>query len=952
MPTADNLMTSVNRVLALICLLLLAAYAPAQGHSGTKVHVKRAAIQQVADQQMLVVQLTIDAPYHIYSVDSKDDHAASATKLSVNKPYEIAGKLTESTPIHHKKDYLDEDKNPIYSEEYEKHEGEVTLKVPVKGSGAGPLKGSIRVIACDNEKCLPDGEVAFTATAEGGGGTVHAQAPDTRQGHGPSAPDTRVTPAPASRPARKVILNPTRTGKIPEDDPVKVVEISYPDPITSDRFDLRVVVDIGKDYHIYAFSKAITGIPTTFTFSKPGGAAPAVVIAQNGDVKPDPKPRHRKKAFEDYEYFEGQVAFDVPMRAAWSAGKTGSNGGGEVSFPFTLTVGYQSCTMQHCLLPAEATFELTATATPAADWVVENPAAECHALSVVVTSDPATLRPDSKAMLVARIRRADGKACPPDLGPAKFELGTGRNLSVDESRSTTSTAEPDGSVTLRLPIEVSGDAEDGTVAISGRVALGASAADFTGNVKVMAPLLGFLLIAALAALGALLTPCVFPMIPVTMSFFTKQAESGTSHPAKLGFVYSAGIIVSFTLIGALFTAVLSGDAANQFAGHWITQIVIAALFVFFALSLLGMFDLSVPQPIMQMVERTTTRRMELVEKGQGITIAVLLMGLLFSITTFTCTAPFIGGLLASASSSGQYTRPILGMLAFSTVLAIPFFFLAVFPSQLKKLPKAGGWLNETKVVMGFVELAAAVKFINGADYTLGWNIFTRNVCLACWIALFGLTGLYLIGLIRLPKDMPRQKTGVIPLLISTLFLTVAIYLATGLNGKPLGKFVEGWLPPIEDEFRESAYLSSNHPLADSGSEGRTGWANHFVDDYPGALAEARRLDVPLFLDFTGYNCANCRSVEAVIFEKNKEIKEALRKFVMVSLHLDGGGVPEKTNGELRERLGIPPSMPTYVVLDPTYSTPITSWGSHSADPGKWRAQVKDALQRWETLKKR
>jgi thiol:disulfide interchange protein len=927
-------MTPVYRVLS--ALLLLAAVSAAQEYSDSKVRVKRAAIENGT----VVLDLRIEPGWHIYSVSSHGDHAASATRVSLDKPHEIGGELVETKPIHHKKDYIDEDtKEVLYSEEYDKHEGDVTLRVPVKGALAGSVKGSIRVIACDANKCLPEGSVKFTA-APGG-----AAAPS----NGPGGPHAGVQASESraeSKPTRKVVKDPKRLGKFREDDPVRVVEISYPDPITSDRFDLRVVIEIGEEYHIYGLSKAGTGVPTAFKFPKTD--AP-VTLARNGEGKSDPPPKHRKKDFEDYEYFEGRVAFDIPVRAVLAAGAASETG--DKPFTFKLATDYQTCTMQFCLLPADAEFELTATATlgpafvSAADvGATPGKEPECAALDVKVTSEPAPLEPGSEGYLVARVRRADGKACASDAPrqPA-FNLGQGANLFV--AGPAVPTAEADGSVTLRLPVRVSGDAADGSVPISGTVTVGASTADFAGSVDILAPLAGFLILAAIAALAALLTPCVFPMIPVTMSFFTKQSESGQAHPAKLAFVYCAGIIVSFTAIGALFTAALSGDAANQFAGHWLTQIVITALFVFFALSLLGMFDLSVPQPIMNMVERTTTRRMEFVEKGKGVMFAVLLMGLLFSITTFTCTAPFIGGLLAGASASGQFTRPILGMAVFATTLAIPFFFLAVFPAQLKKLPKAGGWLNETKVVMGFVELAAAVKFINGADTALGWGFFTRNVCLAIWIAIHVLTGLYLLGLIRLPKDMPRQKTGVLALLVSMLFLTIAVYLMTGLNGRPLSGFVEGWLPPIEKEFTGAAAIGHGRAAVD-----RVGWDGRFDDDYEGALAEAKRRGLPLLIDFTGYNCANCRAVEGVIFEKNQEVRGQLEKTVMVSLHLDGGDAKEANNA-LLNKFKLPTAMPTYVVLDPTYTKLITHWGSLGHDAKDWKAQMNEVLQRWQTLKK-
>jgi cytochrome c biogenesis protein CcdA len=841
-------MTPVNRVLSAVLVAICAAFAVAQDDSSSKVRVKRA----VVDRGTVVIDLKVEAGWHIYAVNGEGGQG-NETKIAVDKPFEIAGPIVEPKPIHHKHDFIDEDtKQVTYTEEYEKHEGDITLRIPVKG-GSGAVKGSINVTSCDKDKCLPPGKLRFLA--EPGSAPAAPESKSTTETK-PAVPETK--PTPGSRPVRKVVSAPKRLGKIPADDQFSVLEVSYPDPITSDRFDVHVVAVVGPGFHIYSFKESPTGILTTFAFSKPDGASPAVVLSQEGDIKSETKPRHHKGPQEDYDYFEGRVVLDVPVHAFRAASTTGA-AGAEVAFTFGFTVGYQTCTMDYCLRPAEAVFELAANAVPGADWTTEpaptatRPAEDSSrgggdavpavALNVEFATEPASLEPNKSGNVVVRVKRADGKALArPDGRPfsaADVQLYMSEGENLFEEGEPTAEVGADGSLTLRQPVKVAAEAREGEIAVSGSISIGGIGGDFSGKAKIVAPLLGFILIAAISALLALLTPCVFPMIPVTISIFTKQAEAGQQSPAKLGLIYCIGIIASFTAIGAAFTAFLGGDAANVFAQHWITQLVIAALFVMFALSLLGMFDLAVPQPIMAMVERTTTRRMELASAGHGASMTMLLMGLLFAITTFTCTAPFIGGLLAGAASSG-WTRPVVGMLVFSSVLAVPFFFLALFPAQLKKLPKSGGWLNETKVVMGFIELSAAVKFLNAADLSLEWEFFTRNTCLAAWIGIFGLTGLYLIGVFRMPKDMPRQKTGVLAAVFAILFVTTAIYLSTGLNGKVLGTFIEGWLPPMEERFQEHA----------SGT--KAGYANRFKEDYDAALAEARNLNVPLFVDFTGF----------------------------------------------------------------------------------------------------
>jgi thiol:disulfide interchange protein len=978
-------MSAVNRALAAFAVLLAASVAAAQGGSESKVRVKRA----VLDDKTLVIDLKIEPSWHIYSVNG-DSSIGNATKIKVDRPAEIAGPIGESEPVRHKKDYTDpETKEILYSEDYLAHEGEITIRVPVRGAGAGPVKGSIDVTACDADMCLPPGTVSFRAeagtAAAAGGAASRESSPGATKTAGTSGPDTRVAPAPAadtrraepqgpgSKPGpsgRKVVSEPKRAGKPPANDPVKIVEIAYPEEIREARFDLRVVLEIAPEYHIYWFKKEQNGVPTTFHLTTPPESP--VTFAVEGDPKTDVPPHERKKEFEQYHYMHGRVAIDVPVTTRWAPGKR-PEGGAPAAVPFRLVIDYQTCTWEFCLVPTTAEFDLATSVRGGPDGLAAavgpqrivgtngngskdaaKDAAQPAQPGVVATMsfEPATLAPKSKATLVVKLRRGDGQPILAGNAAPRVDLVEAVEIATDGP--ATAFPERDGSVTLRVPVTIGADARDGSVAVTGRASIGALETDFTGVAVVMAPWLGFILIAIGSAFGALLTPCVFPMIPVTMSFFTKQAETGQAHPAKLAFLYGIGIVASFTAIGAAFAALLGGTAANEFAGHWITQLVITVLFVFFALSLLGMFDLSVPQPIMRMVERSTTRRLELAQSGRGVSAAVLMMGLLFSVTTFTCTAPFIGGLLLGASSStGGLGRPIVGMLAFSLALAVPFFFLALFPSQLKKLPKAGGWLNETKVVMGFIELAAAVKFLNGVDLSLKWGVFTRNVCLALWIAIHALTGLYLLGLFRLPKDMPRQKTGVIPLLIAMTFLTIAIYLATGLNGKPLAKFVEGWLPPIEEEYSRAAFVETGgHGIGGDGiGRAKTGWPHRFEDDYDGALKEALEHGLPLFVDFTGYTCANCRAVEAVIFMKNRDAQTLLNEFVVAELHLDGGdGDVKLKNNDLVRKFDVG-GMPTYVLVDPRTERKLMSWGWANADPAEWKRLLKDATERWKTLRR-
>jgi thiol:disulfide interchange protein DsbD len=320
----------------------------------------------------------------------------------------------------------------------------------------------------------------------------------------------------------------------------------------------------------------------------------------------------------------------------------------------------------------------------------------------------------------------------------------------------------------------------------------------------------------------------------------------------LGIVYCLGIVISFVALGVVFTLVLGAGGASAFAQSPITLAAIGILFVVFALSLFGMFDLQLPASVMNLVGSA---------QGKGGTLGVWLLGLLFAVTTFTCTAPFVGSILASAAASGQWTRPVLGMVAFSGVLAVPFFFLSVFPARLKSLPRAGSWLNEVKVVMGFVELAAAFKFFGDMDGTV---VFTRPMILCAWAAFSLACGLYLLGVFRLPHDSPKERVGVLGMLVALLCLGFAFYLTRGFSGDPLHAQIDVYLPresadrtPVGRRLALIKEMRANlGGVGGAGSHqepmGRVGYDAHYRNAYEDARAEAKRLSMPLFVDFTGF----------------------------------------------------------------------------------------------------
>ena len=405
----------------------------------------------------------------------------------------------------------------------------------------------------------------------------------------------------------------------------------------------------------------------------------------------------------------------------------------------------------------------------------------------------------------------------------------------------------------------------------------------------------FILLAASMGFLALLTPCVFPMIPITVSFFTQQGETSGKKPIKNALVYALGIIITFTLLGFLLAVFLGASGANQLASSPWVNLFIGALFIFFALSLFGMYEIQVPAKL---------RNISLQQEKRSGYIGILFMALTFTLASFTCTVQFVG-LLLVAAARGQWFRPMIGMIVFSTAFALPFFFLAMFPQYLAKLPKSGGWLNAVKVVLGFLVFAVAFKFLGNVDIVWGWGIFTHSVVLAIWTVSMIFTGIYLLGKIRLPHDSPVNSIGVGRMILSLLFIVFGLYLGAGLLGRPLNGTIESYLPPK---------IASETGIVIAGQETALASKKWFSEIEEG-LAEARRTGKLLFINFSGYTCTNCHWMEANILSK-LEIKELLNNFVLVKLYTDGGENHRKKRQYEIDRFDTA-AQPFYVILDGT-----------------------------------
>ena len=393
-------------------------------------------------------------------------------------------------------------------------------------------------------------------------------------------------------------------------------------------------------------------------------------------------------------------------------------------------------------------------------------------------------------------------------------------------------------------------------------------------------LIGFMILAFLAGLAALLTPCVFPMIPMTVTFFTGRNKSRATG-IRQAFIYGLSIIAIYTVAGTAVAAIQGPEFANWLATHWLPNLFFFGVFIFFALAFLGMFEITLPSGLVNKVD-------EKAEKG-GLA-GVFFMAFTLVLVSFSCTGPIVGSILIS-SAGGELLKPILGMFAFSLAFAIPFTLFAIFPEWMKSLPKSGGWLNSVKVVLGFLELALAFKFLSMADLVYHWGILDRDVFLVIWIVIFAALGFYLLGKIKLPHDSPVESIGVPRMLLALVTFMFVIYMIPGLFGAPL-KLLSGYLPPMTTQnFTISSSTSSHEEdtrtedvLYSDILEIPYGIQGYF--DYDQALAAAKKAGKPLLIDFTGHGCVNCRKMEENVWADPAVLSRLKNDFVMVALYID------------------------------------------------------------------
>lgn len=385
------------------------------------------------------------------------------------------------------------------------------------------------------------------------------------------------------------------------------------------------------------------------------------------------------------------------------------------------------------------------------------------------------------------------------------------------------------------------------------------------------------IIAFFSGFAALLTPCVFPMIPMTVSFFTKQSKD-RAKGIKNAIIYGISIIVIYVALGSAITAIFGADSLNELSTSVAFNVIFFALLVFFAASFLGAFEIVLPNSWANKVDRQADR---------GGIIGIFFMALALAIVSFSCTGPIVGTLIVEAASKGGIA-PIVGMLGFSSAIALPFMLFALFPGWMNSLPKSGGWLNTVKVSLGFLELAFAFKFLSNADLVLQLHWFERETFLAIWIAVFGAWALYLFGKLTLPHDSPISHISVGRLFMGLFVLSFTIYMIPGLWGAPL-KIISGFPPPLNysesptgiGRGGSSSEFGALPKSAHSGPHGIVAF-----HDYEDGLAYAKQINKPILLDFTGYACVNCRKMEDYVWSDPKILSILKNEVVLISLYVD------------------------------------------------------------------
>ncbi len=498
----------------------------------------------------------------------------------------------------------------------------------------------------------------------------------------------------------------------------------------------------------------------------------------------------------------------------------------------------------------------------------------------------ANAKGEVKAVVEVKIQTCNDSICLPPESisvPVTFKVSSGPARTDRKAAITTVPKQPAGYIKPDAKPVTSVKKQD---AIGSVAATSSNETENEINIAKRKGLLSFLWLSMLAGFAALLTPCVFPMIPITVSFFSKRKSNDGANPVAGPIAYCLGIISTFTGVGLLFAVVFGATKIQTFAAHPITNLLLGILFVVLAANLFGAYEIILPSSLVNKANAGTRK---------GGLVGPYLMGVTFTLTSFTCTVGFVGYLLVSASQGGLF-YPIVGMLGFSSAFALPFFLLALFPQYLSQMPKSGQWLVSVKAFMGFLELAAALKFLSNADLSLQKGLLTRPVFLAIWAAIFAVAAIYLLGWLRMPHDDTDQKIGIPRRLLAVGTAVVAFWFLGAMNGQSLGT-LEAFPPP--DPYPGQHTVNA-----------KIKWLTNYED----AVARAKSENKAIFINFTGVTCVNCREMEKNVLPL-PEVVSGIEKFVPVELYTDRPNPEDQKNQQLLLKLANTTANPVYLVID-------------------------------------
>lgn len=503
------------------------------------------------------------------------------------------------------------------------------------------------------------------------------------------------------------------------------------------------------------------------------------------------------------------------------------------------------------------------------------------------------------------------------LPPSEVDFEFHLNKNTGNSVAATGKASPKADTGSALPVIETATISQDTQPVQTDTADPAKPSESDTPIDKDSSLWVFFWLSFFAGLLAIATPCVFPMIPMTVSFFMHD-QNNKAKARFQAMVYGFSIIFIYTVIGTIVAITLGANFANWLSTHWLPNILFFVIFVIFAASFFGAFEITLPS---WMITKTDAQA----DKG-GLSGAFF-MAFTLVLVSFSCTGPIVGAILVK-SASGQLLMPIIGMFGFSLAFALPFTLFALFPGWLQSLPKSGGWLNSVKVVLGFVELALGLKFLSIADQTYHWGILDREIYLAFWIVIFALMGFYLLGKLRFPHDDKIEHLGITRLTLAIITLSFVVYMIPGMWGAPL-KALSGYLPPMTtQDFDINAVVRDNlKAMPTVNTAGNTkniegcsspkyaeflhlphGLEGYF--DYKQGLACAKATNKPVFIDFTGHGCVNCREMEASVWSNPEVLRRLRDQYVVVALYVDDKTevpakewITSKYDGKVKKTIG-------------------------------------------------